>query len=64
MAIIGWVVGIQGVLGFVGRTWFDNDWGLLQMWFTPPTAVYIAMAVIGAVLAFVGESGKKPKVGR
>ncbi|MFI0980222.1 hypothetical protein ACH4SP_24850 [Streptomyces sp. NPDC021093] len=56
---IGWVVAIQGVLGFVGRTWFDNDWGLLHLWFTPPTALYIAMAVVGAALAYVGETAKK-----
>ncbi|MFJ6696220.1 hypothetical protein ACIQM4_09115 [Streptomyces sp. NPDC091272] len=56
---VGWVLGIQGVLGFVGRTWFDKDWGLLTLWFDPPSALYIAMAVVGGALAVLGETAKK-----
>ncbi|MCX5205033.1 hypothetical protein OG897_26695 [Streptomyces sp. NBC_00237] len=59
LAIIGWVVGIQGVLGFAGRTWSDGDWGLLHLWFTPPTALYIAMAILGLSLGIAGDLARK-----
>jgi hypothetical protein len=59
VALIGWVVGIQGVLGFAGRTWGSGDWGLLHLWFAPHVAVYVAMALVGAALALWGETARK-----
>ncbi|MGA4957849.1 hypothetical protein [Streptomyces lavendulocolor] len=58
LAIIGWVTGVQGVLGFFGRTFGDQPWGLLHQWWEIPTAGYAALAVLGAVLAVYGETGK------
>ncbi len=59
LAIIGWVVGIQGALGFIGRTWFDGDWGLLHLWFTPPSALYLAMALVGIPLGVAADLARK-----
>ncbi|MCX4818541.1 hypothetical protein OG883_01180 [Streptomyces sp. NBC_01142] len=59
VAVIGSIVGIQGVLGFVGRTYSDQDWGLLQIWFHPPTPLYIALAVVGGAMALWGEAARK-----
>ncbi|CAM5248600.1 hypothetical protein GCM10010329_08520 [Streptomyces spiroverticillatus] len=65
LAIIGWVIGIQGALGFIGRTWSDGDWGLLHLWFTPPTALYIVMAIVGLTLGIaVDVARKKQKAAR
>ncbi|WP_433546285.1 hypothetical protein ACQPZG_15105 [Streptomyces sp. CA-294286] len=64
VAVMGWIIGIQGVLGFSGRTWGDRDWGLLHLWFSPPTAVYLAMALVGAALAYWGETAKKRAANR
>ncbi|MFF8288500.1 hypothetical protein ACF068_04590 [Streptomyces sp. NPDC016309] len=58
VAIIGWVAGIQGVLGFAGGTFGDEPWGLLHQWWEIPTAGYAVIAVLGAVLAVYGETAK------
>ncbi|MDJ0465601.1 hypothetical protein [Streptomyces sp. H27-C3] len=62
VAIIGWVVGIQGALGVLGRTFGDNPWGLLQQWWEIPTAGYAALAIAGAALAAWGEGGRRKRV--
>ncbi|WP_434594509.1 hypothetical protein [Streptomyces sp. A5-4] len=62
VAIIGWVVGIQGALGVLGRTFGDGPWGLLHRWWEIPTAGYAALAVVGAVLAVWGEAGRRKRV--
>ncbi|MEU7583889.1 hypothetical protein AB0B50_40640 [Streptomyces sp. NPDC041068] len=59
IAIAGWVVGIQGALGFAGRVWGDNPWGLLHKWWDIPTPLYAVLFVIGAALALYGETTKK-----
>lgn len=59
IAIVGWVVGIQGALGFAGRHFGDEPWGLFKQWWDIPTAGYLALLLVGAALAFWGESGKK-----
>lgn len=58
IAIVGWFVGIQGVLGVAGRTFGDGPWGLLQQWWDVPTAGYVLLAVVGAGLAVYGETAK------
>ncbi|HET6860993.1 MAG TPA: hypothetical protein VFH94_28325 [Streptomyces sp.] len=62
VAIIGWVVGIQGALGVLGREFGDGPWGLVQQWWDVPTAGYVVLAVVGAVLALWGESGRRKRV--
>ncbi|MEW2524248.1 hypothetical protein [Streptomyces sp. NPDC047071] len=58
IALVGWVVGIQGALGFLGRVFGGDSWGLIQKWWDVPTAGYAALFVVGAVLAVYGEFGK------
>ncbi|MEV0126336.1 hypothetical protein AB0I16_33130 [Streptomyces sp. NPDC050703] len=59
IAIVGWVVGIQGALGTAGRLFGDGPWGLLHQWWDIPTPLYVALFVAGAALAVYGETGKK-----
>ncbi|MEV6401092.1 hypothetical protein AB0M39_41025 [Streptomyces sp. NPDC051907] len=59
IAIIGWVVGIQGALGVAGRNFGDGPWGLLHKWWEIPTGGYIALAVVGLAMAVWGERTKK-----
>lgn len=58
ISIVGWVVGIQGGLGFFGRVFGDNPWGLVHKWWDVPTPGYLAMLVVGAALAFWAETNK------
>ncbi|MFD5898715.1 MULTISPECIES: hypothetical protein [unclassified Streptomyces] len=61
--IIGWVLGIQGVLGVAGRVLSDSDWGLVHTLIdSPPTALYVVLAVVGAALAMWGEVVRKQRV--
>ncbi|MBM7172183.1 hypothetical protein JQK87_28065 [Streptomyces sp. G44] len=59
IAIVGWVMGIQGGLGAAGRLFGDGPWGLLHKWWDVPTPLYVALFAVGAVLAVYGELGKK-----
>ncbi|MEV0529481.1 hypothetical protein AB0I66_39290 [Streptomyces sp. NPDC050439] len=59
IAIVGWVVGIQGALGAAGRLFGDEPWGLFHKWWDVPTPAYLALAVAGAALAVWGETAKK-----
>ncbi|MFJ8308855.1 MULTISPECIES: hypothetical protein [unclassified Streptomyces] len=56
---IGWVVGIQGVLGFAGAQFGNGPWGFLHKITDIPTAGYLALAVLGAAVAVWAEMGKK-----
>ncbi|WP_282797799.1 hypothetical protein [Streptomyces sp. CC224B] len=56
-AVVGWVVGIQGALGLLGKLFGGNSWGLVHKWWDVPTAGYAVLLVLGAALAFLGERG-------
>ncbi|MCF3123657.1 hypothetical protein IPZ68_28700 [Streptomyces arenae] len=58
IAIVGWIVGIQGALGVVGRTFGDKPWGALHQWWDISTPLYVLLAVVGGALALYGESAK------
>ncbi|MFD9068594.1 hypothetical protein [Streptomyces lasiicapitis] len=58
IAIIGWIVGVQGALGLAGRLFGDDPWGLVQKWWDVPPAGYVVLLVVGAGLVFYGEQGK------
>ncbi|MGX1505246.1 UNVERIFIED_CONTAM: hypothetical protein RKD43_003871 [Streptomyces graminofaciens] len=58
-AIIGWVTGVQGVLGRPGPTFGDKPWGLLHQRWDLPSAGYIAVAAAGVALALTAETAKK-----
>ncbi|MFF3321169.1 hypothetical protein [Streptomyces sp. NPDC002889] len=62
VAVIGWVVGVQGTLGVAGRTFGEGPWGLLHKWWEIPTAGYAVIAVVGLVIAVYGETAKKRAV--
>ncbi|WP_306336064.1 hypothetical protein [Streptomyces sp. KL118A] len=64
IGIVGWVVGIQGALGIVGRMFGDEPWGALKIWWDVPTPLYAVLAVVGAVLAAYGEAAKKRRKAR
>jgi len=57
--IIGWVAAIQGALGAGGRIFGDKPWGLLQNWWDVPTVGYVAILVLGAVIASYGEMSRR-----
>ncbi|MEE1751884.1 hypothetical protein [Streptomyces sp. SP18CS02] len=59
VAVIGWIVGVQGALGAAGRTWGDGPWGLLDKWWDIPTAGYVVIMLAGAALAVYGEAAKQ-----
>ncbi|WEV26162.1 hypothetical protein OYE22_13845 [Streptomyces sp. 71268] len=58
VGIVGIVVAIQGTLGVVGRVVGEKPWGVLQQWFDIPSGGYVALVVVGLVLAAWGESGR------
>ncbi|WP_157248021.1 hypothetical protein [Nonomuraea typhae] len=58
-AIVGFIVLIQGVVGFVGLTFFDSRWGLLHRLVELPSWAYLIIALAGAGLIMWGESAKK-----
>ncbi|MER7661030.1 MULTISPECIES: hypothetical protein [unclassified Streptomyces] len=59
IAIIGWITAVQGALGAGGRLYGDGPWGLLHPWWDIPTAGYVVLFAVGAVIALVGETGRK-----
>ncbi|WP_236242766.1 hypothetical protein [Streptomyces sp. CC228A] len=58
VALVGWLVGIQGVLGIAGRAFGDHPWGLLHRWWDIPTPGYAVLALVGAALAVYRETAK------
>ncbi|MBB5080217.1 hypothetical protein [Nonomuraea endophytica] len=58
-AIVGFILLIQGVAGFVGLTFFDSKWGLLHRVAEVPNWGYLAIGLVGAGLVMWGESAKK-----
>ncbi|MCH0541372.1 hypothetical protein I3F58_17755 [Streptomyces sp. MUM 203J] len=58
IAVVGWFVGVQGLLGLAGRVFGEGPWGLLQKRWEVPTAGYAVLTVVGAGLAVYGERAK------
>ncbi|ANW18730.1 hypothetical protein [Streptomyces clavuligerus] len=58
---IGWVTAIQGGLGAGGRLFGEGPWGLLHRWWDVPTSGYLALLLVGAVLAVTGERAKRAR---
>ncbi|WP_149182358.1 hypothetical protein [Streptomyces sp. TRM49041] len=59
VAVVGWVVGIQGALGIAGKVFSEEPWGLLHKWWEIPTAGYAVIALVGAAIAVYGETSKR-----
>lgn len=61
-ALLGFVCFIaivQGAGGFIGRVWFDNEWGFLGRLVDLPTWGYLAVALGAVVVLLVSESARK-----
>ncbi|QIY56213.1 hypothetical protein HEP86_18885 [Streptomyces sp. RPA4-5] len=59
--LIGFIVMIQGAMGFIGQVFFDGAWGLLPRWFSLPSPAYVGLFAAGAALAVWGDTAKKRK---
>ncbi|GAA4906393.1 hypothetical protein ACFPM3_26075 [Streptomyces coeruleoprunus] len=58
VALIGWVVGVQGTLGVAGRIFGEKPWSAFHRWVDIPTAGYAVIALVGAAIAVYGETAK------
>lgn len=56
---IGFIVMLQGAVGFIGQMFFDGAWGLLPHWFDLPSVAYLGVFAAGAALAVWGDMDKK-----
>lgn len=56
---IGWVAAIQGALGAAGQIFGDGPWGLLHQWWEIPVGGYLVLFLVGAAIAFMGESARR-----
>ncbi|MFI5807854.1 hypothetical protein [Streptomyces sp. NPDC051561] len=59
VAVVGWILGIEGALGLIGIKWLDGDLGLIHLLFTPDTWVYVVLVVIGVGVAVGHEAARK-----
>ncbi|MCF3147575.1 hypothetical protein [Streptomyces platensis] len=59
--LIGFIVMIQGAMGFIGKVFFDKAWGLLPHWFNLPSPAYVGLFAAGAALIAWGERARKLK---
>jgi hypothetical protein len=50
---------VQGLGGFIGRTWFDNDWGFLDRLVDLPTPGYLGVALAGLAVLVWSEAARK-----
>jgi hypothetical protein len=56
---IGIIAIIQGLGGFVGRVWFDNEWGFVGRLVDLPVVAYLGIAAAGAALLVWADNDKK-----
>ncbi|WP_060180354.1 MULTISPECIES: hypothetical protein [Streptomyces] len=56
---IGYVVGVQGLLGFASRTFFGTEWGWLHKVVDLPPAAHLGIAAVGLALVVVGVRTRK-----
>ncbi|MEV0382549.1 hypothetical protein [Nonomuraea sp. NPDC050643] len=54
---------VQGAGGFIGRVWFDNEWGFLGRLVDLPTWGYLAVAGLAAVVLLASEAAHKREGG-
>ncbi|MFE3021486.1 hypothetical protein [Streptomyces sp. NPDC059256] len=60
---IGWIAAIQGVLGAAGQIFGENPWGFVHLWWDIPVGGYLALFLVGAAIAFMGETARKKEKG-
>ncbi|MFI5527725.1 hypothetical protein ACIA8O_04120 [Kitasatospora sp. NPDC051853] len=56
---LGYVVGAQGLLGFVSRTFFGAEWGWLHKIVELPSPAHLGVVAGGAVLVLGGMRLRK-----
>ncbi|MFE6738765.1 hypothetical protein [Streptomyces tubercidicus] len=59
--LLGFIIMIQGAMGFIGQVFFDGAWGLLPRWFQLPSPAYVGLFAAGAALAVWGDAARKRK---
>ncbi|PRX69337.1 hypothetical protein B0I32_102394 [Nonomuraea fuscirosea] len=57
--IVGVIAVIQGVAGFVGRMWFDSEWGFLHRLVDLPLPAYLGVAAAGLVALIAADTSRK-----
>ncbi|GAA4988593.1 hypothetical protein HD597_007728 [Nonomuraea thailandensis] len=50
---------IQGLGGFIGRMWFDREWGFLHRLVELPLPAYLGVALAGVVALVWADTAKK-----
>ncbi|GGT14053.1 hypothetical protein GCM10010176_068480 [Nonomuraea spiralis] len=50
---------IQGLGGFVGRVWFDSEWGFVGRLVELPLMAYLGLAVAGVALLLWADHDRK-----
>ncbi|MEU5546662.1 hypothetical protein AB0G85_30380 [Streptomyces sioyaensis] len=58
---LGFIIMIQGAMGFIGQTFSDHAWGLLPHFFELPTVCYLLLVAAGVALIAWGEVDRKRK---
>ncbi|GGV12516.1 hypothetical protein GCM10010260_59060 [Streptomyces filipinensis] len=56
---IGYVVGAQGLVSFVSRTFFGTEWGWLHNVVDLPSTAYLGIVVVGLALIVGGVKTRK-----
>ncbi|MFD7558024.1 MULTISPECIES: hypothetical protein [unclassified Streptomyces] len=56
---IGYVVGAQGVVGFVSQTFFGTEWGWLHKVVDLPSTAYLGIVAVGLALVLGGVRTRK-----
>ncbi|WEB41845.1 hypothetical protein MOV08_23000 [Streptomyces yunnanensis] len=59
--IIGFIVMLQGGLGFVGQVFFDGAWGVIRHFVHLPSPAYAGICAAGVALIAWGEWDRKRK---
>ncbi|MGW4649731.1 hypothetical protein [Kitasatospora sp. NPDC004289] len=61
---IGYVVGAQGLIGFVSRTFFGVEWGWAHKLVDLPSPAYLGAVAAGAALVLGGMRLRRQPGGR
>ncbi|TXC94273.1 hypothetical protein [Streptomyces sp. ISID311] len=56
---LGFIIMIQGAMGFIGQTFSDRAWGLLPHFFELPTVCYLLLFAAGVALIAWAEVDRK-----
>ncbi|MEV0995726.1 hypothetical protein [Nonomuraea sp. NPDC050202] len=57
--VVAVIAVIQGLGGFIGRMWFDREWGFLHRLVELPLPGYLGVALAGVVVLVWADVSKK-----